>query len=67
MLMDFAVSHRDTQLILLTPLAIEAINDAAERTRAAQPTGNWPAADFLRIRKMVPVQRRAMQFQPAPQ
>lgn len=63
MLMEYAVSHKDTQLILLTPLNLGAINDAAKRTQAMQPNGEWPAPDFMRIRQMFPAKRAVMRSQ----
>ncbi|BDA44494.1 Structural maintenance of chromosomes protein 6 [Coccomyxa sp. Obi] len=66
MLMDFAVTQKDTQLILLTPLNTGAINAAAEKTKKELPGGDWPEPDFMRIKLMTPAQRSAMRSQPAP-
>ncbi|CAL8470455.1 g9997 [Coccomyxa elongata] len=66
MLMDFAVTHKDTQLILLTPLNMGAINAAAKATKAELPGGDWPEPDFLRIKHMTPAQRSAMCSQQPP-
>ncbi len=65
MIMEFAVSHKETQLILLTPLNMGAINDAAKGTKRMLPGGDWPNADFMRIRQMVPAQRAGMRAQAA--
>ena len=67
MLMDFAVTHKDTQLILLTPLNLGAIEAAAKETKAALPGGDWPEPNFLCIKTMVPAQRSAMRSQQAPE
>ncbi|EIE27067.1 P-loop containing nucleoside triphosphate hydrolase protein [Coccomyxa subellipsoidea C-169] len=65
MIMEFAVSHKETQLILLTPLNMGAINDAAKGTKRMLPGGDWPNADFMRIRQMVQAQRAGMRAQAA--
>ncbi len=67
MLMDFAVTHKDTQLILLTPLNMGAINAAAKATKAELLGGDWPEPDFLRIKHMTPAQRSAMCSQQPPE
>lgn len=67
MLMEFAVTHKDTQLILLTPLNTGAINEAARQTKEKLPSRDWPEPNFLCIKQMTPAQRSAMRSQPDPE
>jgi hypothetical protein len=67
LLMQFAVQQHATQFILLTPLSMGSIKDAAKKVTEALPGNDWPEPDFMRIRLIQAANRIGMQSQAVPE
>ena len=60
MLMEFAALQKDTQMILLTPQSLSAIEQARMSALEKQPDKAWPSERFILIKRLEPAKRDDM-------
>ncbi len=60
MLMEFAHSQPETQMVLLTPQPLSAIRQAEESALKQQPHGRWAVEKFICIKRLQPALRDEM-------
>ena len=60
MLMEFAALQKDTQMILLTPQSLSAIEQARLSALEKQPNRAWPSENFILIKRLEPAKRDNM-------
>ena len=60
MLMEFAALQKDTQMILLTPQSLSAIEQARLSALEKQPNRAWPSENFILIKHLEPAKRDNM-------
>lgn len=60
MLMEFAHSQPETQMILLTPQPLSAIRQAEESALKLQPDNRWTVEKFICIKRLQPAVRDEM-------
>ena len=60
LLMEFAALQKDTQMILLTPQSLSAIEQARVSALEKQPNQGWPSERFILIKRLEPAKRDDM-------
>lgn len=60
MLMEFAAMQMDTQMILLTPQSLSAIEQAKTAALERQLDHKWPSEKFILIKRLEPAKRDEM-------
>ena len=60
LLMEFAALQKGTQMILLTPQSLSAIEQARASALEKQPNKTWPSERFILIKRLESAKRDDM-------